>query len=51
MWLGGGRPCGVKYMQAGKKEKQIDINHTQEGIGHKPVGQGEQWEVEEEQKA
>jgi hypothetical protein len=30
-----------------QKKKQIDINHTQEGIGPEPVGQGEQWDGKE----
>jgi hypothetical protein len=34
-------------MMCGKKKKQIDINHSQEGIGHWPAGQveGEQSKV------
>jgi hypothetical protein len=24
-----------------KRKKQVDVEHTQEGIGHKPAGQGE----------
>jgi hypothetical protein len=32
----------VKKEKKKKEKKQIDINHTQEGIGHgeKPAGQG-----------
>jgi hypothetical protein len=38
--------CNDLQLQQGlwekkKKMKQIDVNHTQEGIGHKPAGQGE----------
>jgi hypothetical protein len=25
-------------------KKQVNINHTQEGIDHKPAGQGELWD-------